>query len=112
MPELRVDLEVPLAEATIRWKKLLRHFEPFGIGNPAPLLATRGSSWARPLGYRAERSQVRVARRDHCRRRLVGCFASAAEWSATQVVDVAYRLERGPLEGQRRVCRRLCDIRG
>ena len=45
--ELRVDLELPLAEATEDLEKLLRHLEPFGIGNPGPLFWRAMSAFRR-----------------------------------------------------------------
>jgi single-stranded-DNA-specific exonuclease len=42
VPEIRVDLELPLDEATDELEKLLRHLEPCGIGNPGPVFSARG----------------------------------------------------------------------
>ena len=97
-PELRVDLEVPLSDANDGLEKLLRHFEPFGIGNPAPLLATKGirlASAPRMIGQNG----LKFALRDETTE-IEGVWWGVShrmsEWSATQVVDVAYRLERSP----------------
>src|SRR5688572_841130 len=112
-PELRVDLEVPLGDANDSLEKLLRHFEPFGIGNPAPLLATRGirlGSAPRVIGQNG----LKFALRDETTE-LEGVWWGvshrAAEWSATQVVDVAYRLERDLWRDTSRLVARLADIR-
>ena len=114
VPELRVDLELPLADANDSLEKLLRHFEPFGIGNPAPLLATRGirlGAAPRVIGQNG----LKFALRDETTE-LEGVWWGvshrAAEWSATQVVDVAYRLERDLWRDTSRLVARLCDIRG
>lgn len=113
-PELRVDLEVPLGEANDTLERLLRHFEPFGIGNPAPLLATRGirlASAPRVIGQNGLKFALRDATTE-----LEGVWWGvshrAAEWSATQVVDVAYRLERDLWKDTSRLVARLADIRG
>src|SRR5581483_6062314 len=37
-----VDLEDPIDDITRDLEALLRHFEPFGMGNPAPALLARG----------------------------------------------------------------------
>ena len=42
VPRLRTDLEVPLAAADARLERAFRHLEPFGIGNPGPVLVSRG----------------------------------------------------------------------
>ncbi len=113
-PELRVDLEVPLGEANDALERLLRHFEPFGIGNPAPLLVTRGIRLASPprvIGQNGLKFALRDATTE-----LEGVWWGvshrAAEWSATQVVDVAYRLERDLWRDTSRLVARLADIRG
>ena len=113
-PELRVDLEVPLGEANDTLERLLRHFEPFGIGNPAPLLATRGirlASAPRAIGQ----NWLKFALRDETTE-LEGVWWGvshrASEWTATQVVDVAYRLERDLWRDTSRLVARLADIRG
>jgi len=42
--EIRVDLALPLADATDELEQLLRHLEPCGIGNPGPVFSARGVS--------------------------------------------------------------------
>lgn len=113
-PELRVDLELPLGDANDALEKLLRHFEPFGIGNPAPLLATKGITLGaapRVIGQNG----LKFALRDSTTE-LEGVWWGvshrAAEWSATQVVDVAYRLDRDFWRDTSRLVARLADIRG
>jgi len=95
-------------------ERLLRHFEPFGIGNPAPLLATRGirlASAPRAIGQNG----LKFALRDETTE-LEGVWWGvshrASEWTATQVVDVAYRLERDLWRDTSRLVARLADIRG
>ncbi len=46
VPELRVDLDVPIDEVGEELEKLVRHFEPFGIGNPAPTFRSTGARLA------------------------------------------------------------------
>src|SRR4051794_25067865 len=41
VPEMRVDLEIAIDDANADLEALLRHFEPFGIGNPSPVLVAR-----------------------------------------------------------------------
>ncbi len=40
-PRLRTDIELPLADATEQFERSLRHLEPFGVGNPGPVLVSR-----------------------------------------------------------------------
>src|SRR5256712_8846713 len=48
-PSQRVDLELPLAEVSSELEKLIRHLEPCGAGNPAPVFGVRN---ARAVGAR------------------------------------------------------------
>src|SRR6478672_219933 len=48
IPELRVDLEVELSDLTPGFETLLKHLEPCGVGNPSPMLVTRGVHLAAP----------------------------------------------------------------
>jgi single-stranded-DNA-specific exonuclease len=46
LPVVHVDLSLPVDDATAELERLLRHFEPFGIGNPGPTFAARGARLA------------------------------------------------------------------
>src|SRR5437762_10018943 len=48
-PSQRVDLELPLAEVNTDLERLIRHLEPCGAGNPAPVFGVRN---ARAVGAR------------------------------------------------------------
>lgn len=61
VPEVKVDLDIALADATVDLEALLRHFEPFGAGNATPVLAARGVRLAAP---------PRVLRNGHLKLRL------------------------------------------
>jgi len=41
-PQLRIDGELGVADATAELVRLLKHFGPFGVGNPTPVFAARG----------------------------------------------------------------------
>ncbi len=47
-PRQRIDLELPLTDATIDLERLCRHLEPTGLGNPGPVFGARGISWGMP----------------------------------------------------------------
>ena len=113
IPEVRVDLEVSLAQATGELETLLRHFEPFGVGNAGPVLAARGVRLASP---------PRIVGGDGLRLRLAGdgveldalgwgMAARAPELAAGRTVDVAFRLERDEWNGESRLQARLADVR-
>jgi len=113
VPELRVDLELALDDANDELEALLRHLEPCGIGNPSPLLVSRGVRVAAPpriVGKDGLKLTLRGAARD-----LValgwGMAPRVREIEAGATIDVAYRLERDEWNGESRIQARLADFR-
>ena len=113
VPEIRVDLEVSIDGMDQKIESLFRHFEPFGIGNPAPVLLARNVTIARP---------PRLVGRDGLKLALdtgtgsleaIGWgFASrAAEFGPGSKVDIAFRLERDEYRGESYLQARVADIR-
>ena len=113
VPELKVDLELPLDEITDDLESLLRHFEPFGMGNPAPVFMARGVRLAGP---------PRLAGPDGLKLRLLtangeleaigwGMGALAPSLSPAAPVDIAYRLERDEYRGVSRLQAKLAGVR-
>lgn len=113
VPELRVDLELPLEQADDELEALLRHIEPCGVGNPSPLFVARGVTVAAP---------PRVVGKDGLKlllhangRELValgwGMGPRARELDVGATIDVAYRLERDEWNGESRLQARLADFR-
>ncbi|HSA57036.1 MAG TPA: single-stranded-DNA-specific exonuclease RecJ [Gemmatimonadaceae bacterium] len=113
VPELRVDLEVPLLRVNEDLETLLRHFEPYGIGNPAPVLVSRGVKVSVPPRLVGENGvKFRLADGPA---ELEGVWWAAAdrapEFPAGSAVDIAYRLERDVYRGTSRLVARLADVR-
>ncbi|HXD47209.1 MAG TPA: single-stranded-DNA-specific exonuclease RecJ [Gemmatimonadaceae bacterium] len=113
VPELRVDLELALDDANDELEALLRHLEPCGIGNPSPLLVSRGVRVAAPpriVGKDGLKLTLRGGARD-----LValgwGMAPRVREIEAGATIDVAYRLERDEWNGESRIQARLADFR-
>lgn len=113
VPRVRVDVELPLEAITPDLEALLRHFEPFGVGNPAPVLASRGVRLATP---------PRVVRQGGLKLQLAkgggtleaigwGMGELARELTPASPVDLAFRLERDTYGGTSRLVARLADIR-
>jgi single-stranded-DNA-specific exonuclease len=113
--EVRVDLEVELADVTGEIEAMLRHFEPFGVGNPTPAFLARGLRVAAP--------PRRIAR-DGLRLRLSGTGAGGSDiealaWGAAdrageldgaRPVDVVFRIERDEWQGHSRLQARITDF--
>jgi single-stranded-DNA-specific exonuclease len=113
VPELRVDAEVELDAEMLGIEATLRHFEPFGVGNPSPVFVVRNVTAAGP---------ARVVGRDGLKLTLVGAAGTEIEaigWgmaalaptiSAGAALDVAFRLERDEYNGVSRLQARIADI--
>lgn len=113
VPEMRLDLELGFGEANDGLERLLRHFEPFGVGNPAPLLATRGARVAAPPRVIGQNGLKFRLRDDSAEMEGVwwGVSHRAGEWPAGSAVDAAYRLERDMYRDTSRLVARLADLR-
>jgi single-stranded-DNA-specific exonuclease len=112
VPELRVDLELPIDEVTDELEAMLRHFEPHGVGNAAPVLVSRQVELAAPP-RRVGEDGVRLKLRRGAQELDAigwGLAARAAGLLAGQHVDVAFRLERDEFRGESRLQARLADV--
>ncbi len=113
VPEIRVDLEVSIDRMDEKIEALFRHFEPFGIGNPSPVLLARNVTIARP---------PRLIGHDGLKLSLDtgtgsldaigwGFGPRAAEFQPGSKVDIAFRLERDEYRGESYLQARVADIR-
>lgn len=113
VPRVRVDIELPLEDVTTDLEGLLRHFEPFGVGNPAPVLSSRGVRLAttpRVIGQGGLKLQL--AKTGGTLEAIGwGMGDLARELSPASQIDVAYRLERDTFGGTSRLVARLADVR-
>ncbi|HUQ48605.1 MAG TPA: single-stranded-DNA-specific exonuclease RecJ [Gemmatimonadaceae bacterium] len=112
LPEVKIDMEIAIDNANDELEKMLRHFEPFGIGNPTPVLVARGVSLA---------GKPRLIGQDGLKLRLDtgageleaigwGLADRFAEFEAAKRVDIAFRLERDEYRGESRLQARIADI--
>jgi single-stranded-DNA-specific exonuclease len=112
-PELRLDLEVPIDGIGEELEKLIRHFEPFGIGNPAPLFHTTGVRLAAPP-KRIGSDGLRLAF-DAARGTLDGIgwglAPRATLFEMHRPLDLAFRLERDEYRGVSKLQLRVADAR-
>jgi single-stranded-DNA-specific exonuclease len=112
IPEIRIDLEIGIDGANRELERLLRHFEPFGMGNPSPVLVARGVRLVAP---------PKLIGRDGLKLRLSagsgeleaigwGFADRLAEFDPSVPVDIAFRLERDDYWGESRLQARIADI--
>jgi single-stranded-DNA-specific exonuclease len=114
VPELRVDLEVALEDCTLDFENLLRHLEPCGAGNPAPVLAVRGARLAAPplvVGQGGLKLRLASDGGGSITALGWGMGARAPELRVGDALDVAFRLERDDWNGEQRLQARLADVR-
>lgn len=113
VPEARIDAELPLAACTPQLAALLRHFEPFGPGNPAPVIAARKVRIAAPPRRMGEGHLKLQLLDDATSLEAIGWGMGylAAELDAGATVDVAFRLEEDEFRGERRLQAVLVDVR-
>jgi len=113
LPELRIDAEIAIDDVTDELESLLRHFEPFGVGNPTPVFLSRGVRLAGPprvVG--ADGLKLRLTGTTHDRDALGwGMGELASELPVEQPLDIAYRIERDTYQGESRLQLRIADVR-
>jgi single-stranded-DNA-specific exonuclease len=114
VPELRVDMEVALSELTPGFEALLRHLEPCGVGNPAPMLVSRGVRLAaqpRVVGQSGLKLRLETDAGDRLDAIGWSLGARAGEIDVNRPLDIAYRLERDEYQGVSRLQLKLADFR-
>ena len=113
VPMLRVDLEVPMEQVGEALEKLVRHFEPFGIGNPAPLFRATGARLARaPRKVGADGLKLALdASHGEVEAIGWGLASRAAQLDVTRSLDLAFKLERDEYRGVSRLQLRVADVR-
>jgi len=109
-PEQRVDIEIPLGDATSDLERLIRHLEPCGMGNPAPVFGVRGVGLTR---------RQRVGG-NHLRGTLLGdggSLGAIAFRMADRIddlgdgpVDATFRLEQNEFRGQTELQARVLSL--
>jgi single-stranded-DNA-specific exonuclease len=113
MPELRVDLEMPLASADEKLESVFRHIEPCGMGNPSPVLMARGVTIAAPpRAIGKDGFKVVFAQGDSRITAVAWRMAPRrAELTEGVAYDIAFKLERDEYRGVPSLQARLIDFR-
>ena len=113
VPEIRIDLEVALADLTPGFESLLRHLEPCGIGNPSPMLLARGVRLAAPPRTVGQGGLKLRLQTDHAPLDAIGWSLGhrIGEIDVSRPLDIAFRLERDEYQGVSRLQAKLADFR-
>jgi single-stranded-DNA-specific exonuclease len=114
IPELNYDLDVRIPDANAELHRLLRHFGPYGIGNPSPVFISRGVKLASPPREVGDGHVKLDLTQDGTRLQAIG-FRMAArvrEMDVTHApIDVAYHLQTDIWNGNEYLQARLLDIK-
>jgi len=113
VPEIRLDLEIPIGAAGADLEKLVRHFEPFGIGNPAPTFRSVDVHLAGPP-RRVGTDGLRLVLDSGVGTVEAigwGMAHCAPSLDVAKPLELAYRLERDEYRGVSRLQLKLCDLR-
>jgi single-stranded-DNA-specific exonuclease len=110
---ISVDMDVCLSDANLEMIDLMRHFGPFGMGNPSPLFACRGVRLARdPRIVKDEHAKLLVE--DGTGRIDAIGFGMAdrvRDFVRGDSLDIAFLLQIDDWSGRRRPQARLIDLR-
>ncbi len=112
IPDVHIDLEVAIECANDDLEKMLRHFEPFGVGNPTPVLVARGVRLAgEPRTVGANGLKLRLSTGAGELEAIGwGMAQRFDEFKGVPLVDIAFRLERDEFRGTSRLQARIADI--
>jgi single-stranded-DNA-specific exonuclease len=113
VPEHRIDLEIAAGEGLGDLDAAVRHFEPFGMGNPAPTFVSRGVLLDAPPRTVGSDGLKLIIRAGEGRFEAIGWgMADLAPGLAEGVpFDIAYRLETDAFGGQERLVAKLFALR-
>jgi len=114
VPELRIDLDIPIADIGDDLDRLIRHFEPFGIGNPAPVFRASGARLAttpRRIGTDGLRLSIENGT-GAIEAVGWGLAPRAASLDVVRPIDLAFRLERDEYRGVSKLQLKIADFRG
>lgn len=112
LPEIRIDAEIDISEATDEFDSFLKHFEPYGVGNPAPVFVSRGVRLAgspRIVGRDTLKVQI-ATEHGHIDAIGWGMGRYAEMLNLDSVLDICYRLERDDYRGYNKLQAKLSGL--
>jgi single-stranded-DNA-specific exonuclease len=108
VPRLTVDAEVDPGDVTKELALELKRLEPFGMGNPEPLLMLRGMTVVERRNVGEGHLRLRLAR-DGC---SFGAIAfNLADRAASGLIDIAFFPEMNEWNGSSSLQLRVRDLR-
>ena len=113
VPELRVDLTIPIDAVGDSLEQVVKHFEPFGVGNPAPVF-TVSQARLTAVPRRIGTDGVKLCfDGGHTTIEAIGWGLAGrlAQFDIGKAVDLVFKLERDEYRGVSRLQLRRCDVR-
>jgi single-stranded-DNA-specific exonuclease len=115
VPELRIDLEIRLAEADAELHRMLRHLGPFGIGHPQPVFVVRNVGIAGYPRVTGDGQHLKLMLSDDGAKLPAIGFrmaerAHSIDFTQTRI-DVAFHLHEDRWNGRSQLQARLVDVR-
>jgi single-stranded-DNA-specific exonuclease len=111
-PSLEVDAELPLGEINMELAEALARLEPTGEANPPPLFVTRGVTITQRTTVGAEGKHLKLLVSDgETSLEALAFHQGELHETLPERVDIAYHIEAGTWNGQRRLQLDVQDIR-
>ncbi len=113
-PVLRLDAEVSLADVDQKLYEALQQLEPYGVGNPTPVFATRSVRLLEPPRVLKDKHlKLRVAQRTRSTAAVGwGLAAWAPTLAASQQVDLAFTVDENVYQDVASLQLVIKDIKG
>lgn len=112
VPEVRVDLDVPIARVGDELERMVKYFEPFGVGNPAPMFRSTRVHLATPprrIGEDGLKLQI-DGPAGPLEGVAWGMAPRAGELDVAVPLDLAFRLDRDEYRGVSRLQLKVADV--
>ncbi|MBI4139068.1 single-stranded-DNA-specific exonuclease RecJ [Candidatus Uhrbacteria bacterium] len=114
-PELQIDTVIPLEDVTWSLVETVERFQPFGVGNAAPVFLTRGLvvSEAMPIGNGGKHLRLLLRAPSGIFQKFIGFGMGERlpEITAGSVVDVVYDVGVNEWNGRREIQCKIIDAR-
>ncbi len=118
---LKIDAEIPLELVTDELWRKLQHFEPFGIGNPEPVFATRDVrvKEARLIGAERRHLKLRLFSNNVTMKQFNNFFVDAIAFNFGSLydklqtgksIDIAYTIDRDTWNGNSKLQLKIKDF--
>ncbi len=113
IPELRIDLDIQISDVGEQLESVLKHFEPFGIGNPAPVFAANNVQLASSPSKVGKDGLKLIVDTGNGTLDAIGWGMAShiAKVNASNDVNLAFKVERDEYRGASRLQLRLSDVR-